>query len=83
MFGGFGHRANMGAGFSGLDVADGVVKLVVISPGSVRGSCQEDLWEIMPAGEALVLGKEYHLCMTGKQKKWFLVNPRHSFIFVA
>lgn len=68
-FGGFGYEASMGAGFSGLDVADGVVKLVVISLGSV--SCREDLWEIMPAGEAVVLGKEYHLCSTGKQKKGF------------
>lgn len=74
MFGGFGHGAIMGTGFSGLGVAEGMVKLVVISLGSV--SCQEDLWEIMSAGEAVVLGKEYHLCSTGKQKEWFLMNEK-------
>lgn len=50
MFGGFGHEASMGAQFNGLDVADGVVKLVVISLGSVTvaakrtcgRSCQQE-----------------------------------------
>lgn len=26
-----------------------------------------------------MLGKEYHLCSTGKQEKWFMMNPRQFY----